>query len=164
MVPTIGIEPTTYWLQNNCSANWAKSACGVSECGSFRGNENWKHSDTSVTGTIGSLNQTQNIGLTRRTYSPSVRNRNRTCITVRRLSTCHPQPAWPYRKWIRTTRTERLLLYQEYWHIRHLKQVGMGGSVNRCPDTPNDWSHGVLLRRFLIYSKQSFHIPTGLVC
>ena len=45
-VPTVGIEPTTYWLQNNCSANWAKSACGVSECGSFRGNENWKHSDT----------------------------------------------------------------------------------------------------------------------
>ena len=26
MVPTIGIEPTTYWLQINCSANWAKSA------------------------------------------------------------------------------------------------------------------------------------------
>lgn len=115
-VLTIGIEPTTYWLQNNCSSNWAKSACGVSECGSFRGNENWKHSDTSVTGTIGSLNQTQNIGLTRRTYSPSVRNRNRTCITVRRLSTCHPQPAWPYRKWIRTTRTERLLPYQGNWH------------------------------------------------
>ena len=26
MVPTIGIEPTTYWLQVSCSANWAKSA------------------------------------------------------------------------------------------------------------------------------------------
>ena len=31
------------------------------------------------------------------------------------------------------------------------------------PDTPDDWSRGVLLHRFLIYSKQSFHIPTGLV-
>ena len=26
MVPTIGIEPTTYWLQVSCSTNWAKSA------------------------------------------------------------------------------------------------------------------------------------------
>ena len=26
MVPTIGLEPTTYWLQISCSANWAKSA------------------------------------------------------------------------------------------------------------------------------------------
>ena len=26
LVPTIGIEPTTYWLQISCSANWAKSA------------------------------------------------------------------------------------------------------------------------------------------
>lgn len=29
MVPTIGIEPTTYWLQISCSANWAKSAYGT---------------------------------------------------------------------------------------------------------------------------------------
>lgn len=26
MVPTIGFEPTTYWLQVSCSTNWAKSA------------------------------------------------------------------------------------------------------------------------------------------
>ena len=26
MVPSIGIEPTTYWLQISCSANWAKTA------------------------------------------------------------------------------------------------------------------------------------------
>ena len=26
MVPTIGLEPTTYWLQISCSTNWAKSA------------------------------------------------------------------------------------------------------------------------------------------
>ena len=28
MVPTAGIEPATYWLQVNCSTNWAKSANG----------------------------------------------------------------------------------------------------------------------------------------
>ena len=26
MVPAIGLEPTTYWLQISCSANWAKPA------------------------------------------------------------------------------------------------------------------------------------------
>ena len=26
MVPTRGLEPPTYWLQNSCSASWAKSA------------------------------------------------------------------------------------------------------------------------------------------
>ncbi len=30
MVPTIGIEPTTYWLQVSCSAYWAKSAFNIS--------------------------------------------------------------------------------------------------------------------------------------
>ena len=29
MVPTDGIEPSTYCLQDSCSANWAKSAYGV---------------------------------------------------------------------------------------------------------------------------------------
>lgn len=26
MVPSIGLEPTTYWLQVSCSTNWAKTA------------------------------------------------------------------------------------------------------------------------------------------
>ena len=29
MVPTDGIEPSTYCLQDSCSANWAKPAYGV---------------------------------------------------------------------------------------------------------------------------------------
>ena len=28
MVPTVGLEPITYWLQISCSTNWAKSASG----------------------------------------------------------------------------------------------------------------------------------------
>ena len=27
--PTIGLEPTTYWLQVSCSTNWATSACST---------------------------------------------------------------------------------------------------------------------------------------
>ena len=132
-VPTIGIEPTTYWLQISCSTIWAKSACGVSECGGFSGKWKIRSIQIRVTGSIGSLNQTQNIGLTRRTYSPSANDRNRTCITARRLLSCYPQPAWLYRKWICTIRTERLLLYQEHWHRRKTPATnGVFGNENRC--------------------------------
>ena len=38
--PTIGLEPTTYWLQVSCSTNWATSACSTER--------SWLYQTTSV--------------------------------------------------------------------------------------------------------------------